>query len=48
MIDKEKLDSAVTPKFSIEGFNAMIYDPTSVWDSIRDNNLEQPQQETQN
>jgi folate-binding protein YgfZ len=36
MVDKEKLENAVTPKFNIEGLNTIIYDPISLWESIRD------------
>lgn len=36
MVDKEKLINAVKPEFSIEGQNTILYDPVSVWDSIKE------------
>ncbi len=36
MIDKEKLESSSKVKFSIDGLNTIIYDPISIWESIKD------------
>jgi len=36
MIEKEKLENATVPKFTIEGQNTIIYDPISLWQSIKE------------
>ena len=35
MVDREKLESSPNMKFNIEGLNTIIYDPISMWDSIK-------------
>ena len=35
MIDREKLESSTSMKFNIDGLNTIIYDPISMWDSIK-------------
>jgi hypothetical protein len=36
IVEKEKLENATNTKFSIDDMNAIIYDPVSLWESIRD------------
>jgi len=35
MVDREKLESSANMKFNIGGLNTIIYDPISMWDSIK-------------
>jgi sporulation protein YlmC with PRC-barrel domain len=35
MVDREKLESSANMKFNIEGLNTIIYDPISMWESIK-------------
>ncbi len=35
MVDREKLESSSNLKFSLDGLNTIIYDPVSLWESIR-------------
>ncbi len=36
MIDKEVLENVNVKKFSIDGANTIIYDPITLWESVRD------------
>jgi hypothetical protein len=38
IIDKEKLENIKNPKFNIDGINTVIYDPVSLYESIRELN----------
>ena len=38
MIDKEKLENLTQAKFNINGINTILYDPISLWESIRELN----------
>jgi folate-binding protein YgfZ len=36
LIDKEKLEETLNPKFLIDDNNTIIYDPLSIWESVRE------------
>jgi folate-binding protein YgfZ len=36
MIEKEKLESTSVSKFTLDGLNTIIYDPISLWESVRE------------
>ena len=36
MIEKELLETSKITKFNIEGMNTIVYDPISLWESVRD------------
>jgi hypothetical protein len=36
MVDKEALENSVNPKFLIDNMNTVIYDPVSLWETVKE------------